>query len=561
MTDKGKVNGRQKELYYKKGYWTARTLLDCWNDAVVRFGDREYIADDRGFRYTYRALDEKSGRLAAYLLSAGICPGDAVSFQIPVWSEFVIITVACLKIGAIANPLSPSFQAEELSEIFDRVGTRAYFCPTAYKGVDYTVLARQMYSRHPGIRAVIQVEETQGTAAAGYPTLRKIVDVPQNMDTLRGAGPVGSESVAAVICTSGTAGAKKCAMLTHNNLIFCEQGFNRAVGVTPEDIMFMPAPLYHATGFAHGVLATMLAGAGLVLEKKFSADDAVGLINRERCTYSMGTTTFVYDILKYLQSTRKQMPTLRLFMCGGAPVPSYLVREASEYGIRLCECYGSTESIPHTLIRPAEWSAEIKPSAGRPIDGIEVRIIGRDGRDAADGTEGEEWSRGPNVFVGYMNDPAATEKVLDDEGWFHSGDICTRDPEGNIRVVGRMKDVIIRGGVNLNANSLNENVLRCPAVRDSAVIGMPDPRLGERICAFVVPSDPAKPVTLQMLTDFLRKSNVSKYAWPERVENIDAIPMTESGKIKKYLLAQELARRTGRDSHGQMQARSSNDAG
>lgn len=553
MTDKIKVNSCQREFYYKRGYWTARTLLDCWNDAAENYGNREYVVDDRGFRYTYRAVDEKSSRLAAYLLASGIRPGDTISYQIPVWSEFAVITVACLKIGAVANPLSNSFQEKELAEIFDRVGTKAYLCPVSYKGVDYTALARQMCLRWPDIRAVIQVEDIQEPAAAGYPTLREIFGAPQNTDLLKDAGPVGSESVAAVICTSGTAGAKKCAMLTHNNLIFCEQGFNRAVGITSDDIMFMPAPLYHATGFAHGVLSTMLAGAKLVLQKRFSASGAVELVNREHCTYSMGTTTFVYDILKHFQTCGERMPTLRLFMCGGAPVPSYLVKQASEYGIRLCECYGSTESIPHTLVRPDEWSADRKPSAGRVIDGVEVRIVGRDGKDAADGIEGEEWSRGPNVFAGYMNDPVATEKVLDDEGWFHSGDICVRDPEGNIRVMGRIKDVIIRGGVNLNANSLNENVLRCPAVRESSVIGMPDPRLGERICAFVVPSDPDRPVTLQTLTDFLRKSKVPKYAWPERVENIDAIPMTESGKTKKYLLAEELTRRMGRDSSEQAQ--------
>jgi len=560
MADKIKVNSRQKELYYKKGYWTARTLLDCWNDAVAKYGNREYVADDRGFRYTYQAVDQKSGNLAAYLLSSGICPGDTISYQIPIWSEFVIITVACLKIGAIANPLSPSFQEDEVSEIFDRVGTRAYFCPVSYKGVDYSAFARQMYLRHQEIRVVVRVEDSSEVAAAGYPTLREIIGAPQNMDLLRGAGPAGSESVAAVICTSGTAGAKKCAMLTHNNLIFCEEGFNRAAGITAEDIMFMPAPLYHATGFAHGVLATMLAGAELVLQKKFSAADAVELVNRECCTYSMGTTTFVYDILQYFKANEKRMPTLRLFLCGGAPVPSYLVRQASEYGIRLCECYGSTESIPHTLVRPEEWSADIRPSAGRPIDGVEVRIVDRDGSDASDGSEGEEWSRGPNVFVGYMGDGAATEKVLDDEGWFHSGDICLRDSEGNIRVMGRIKDVIIRGGVNLNANALNENVLRCPFLRNSAMIGMPDPRLGERICAFVVPSDPDKPVTLQMLTEFLRRSKVPKYAWPERVENIDQIPMTESGKVKKYLLAEELNRRLGRKSSWQGQTGSIDDA-
>ncbi|MCI1964933.1 MAG: AMP-binding protein [Oscillospiraceae bacterium] len=548
MSDKKKVNQKQKEIYYQKGYWSNRTLLDCWNETVEKYGDREYVVDDRGLRYTYNALDKKSDGLAAYLLFTGVCPGDTVSYQIPVWSEFVVITVACLKIGAIANPLSHSFQEKELSAIFEQVGTRAYFCPVTYKGVNYTSLAQQMCRLHPEICAVIQVEDIQTSAAAGYPTLRKILDSSWNTDQLSKVGPIGSESVAVAICTSGTAGAQKCAMLTHNNLIFCERQFNRAVGVTADDIMFMPAPLYHATGFAHGVLSTMLAGAKLVLQKKFLVADAVELVNQQCCTYSMGTTTFIYDILKYLEAHQKQMPTLQLFLCGGAPVPSYLVKRAAAYGIHLCECYGSTESIPHTLIRPNEWFAEMPSSAGRPVDGVEIRIVDKNGKDVEDGREGEEWSRGPNVFVGYMNDPAATDKVLDDEGWFHSGDICIRDSDGNIRVIGRIKDVIIRGGVNLNANSLNENVLLCPDVRDSAVIGMPDPRLGERICAFVVPSSAEKPVTLQMLTDFLCQSKVPKYAWPERVENIEIIPRTESGKVKKYLLSKELKRRLGENS-------------
>ena len=211
-------------------------------------------------------------------------------------------------------------------------------------------------------------------------------------------------------------------------------------------------------------------------------------------------------------------------------------------GILLCECYGSTESCPHAFVPPErclEWNGAW---SGVPLPGIEVRVVDENHEEVPRGTQGEEISRGPHQFVGYLNDKERTDRALDDEGWFYSGDLCYMDEEGRIRINGRKKEIIIRGGENICANEIDENLMECPGIGDHATIGMPDERLGERICTFAVPTDERRP-ELADITGYLDGQHVPKRLWPERIEYIDAIPKTATGKVKRHLLAAELAER------------------
>ena len=307
--------------------------------------------------------------------------------------------------------------------------------------------------------------------------------------------------------------------------------------------MFMPAPLNHATGFHHGVIAPMLMGAKVVLQQKYCCRDAILLMNREKCTYSMGATPFIYDILRELEKNGGAVPYLKFYLCGGAPVPGYTVQKAWEFHITLCEVYGSTESVPHVFVRPEEALLQNGGSSGRAMEGVEVRVVDENGNDVPFGTPGEELSRGPNVFVGYLNDWKSTREALDEEGWFHSGDLCIMEKDKTIKIIGRKKDMIVRGGENLNSNEINDNLEGCPGIGDHTVIGMPDERLGERICAFVVPLKGSRDITLSHVIRYLEEKKIPKRYWPERLEFINRIPHTGSGKVKKYLLQEELKRR------------------
>ena len=573
MIDEMKINAIQREKYLSEGYWKDITLLDCWKESVKKYSEREYVVDDRGNRYTYRQMDEAASKVAAFLRKQGVLPGDAVSFQLPIWSEFVVVTIACFMTGAVAHPIAMSYEEKELIRSMNLTESKVYFGPSFFHKTDYASRILAVRERIPSLSCVVIVGGEK-PEAGGVLAFEEILDrwdaKTGRTDTEQGetdqretdqtetdqretdqtetdrteteSGRTG-EDLALILCTSGTTSGTKGVLLTHNNIRYSEEVFTRELGLTCEDIMFMPAPLNHATGFHHGLITPMLIGAKVVLQQKYRCREAIDLMNRERCTFSMGATPFIYDILRELENGGGELPFLKLYLCGGAPVPGYMVQKAWSFGILLCEVYGSTESVPHVFVRPDEALELNGTTSGRPMEGVEIRVVDDEGNDVPPGVPGEELSRGPNVFVGYLKDKKITDGALDDDGWFHSGDLCVRDEAGNIHIIGRKKDMIVRGGENLNSNEINDWLEGCPGMGDHTVIGMPDDRLGERICAFAVPLPGFEHLKLEDVTGWLCQNGVPKRFWPERLELIDRIPHTGSGKVKKYLLKEELEKR------------------
>lgn len=542
MFDEIKINPLQRQKYLEAGYWGNRTLLDCWEDTVKRCPDREYVVDDRGFRYTYRQMDEAASRVAAYLQAIGVRPKDVVSFQLPIWSEFALLTIACLKAGAVVHPIAMCYEEKELIRSMRITESKAYFGPTFFHKTDYESRILAVMDQIPSLKGVVLLDSARERTSS-LVSLREILAQYQPLKKEECDHELTGQDIAAILCTSGTTGGTKGVLLSHDNIRYSEEAFYKELKLTQEDIMFMPAPLNHATGFHHGVIATMMIGAKLVLQQKYYCREAIELMNKEKCTYSMGATPFIYDILRELENNGGDLPFLKFYLCGGAPVPGYLIRKAWKFRILLCEVYGSTESVPHVFVRPEEVLAFNGTSSGRPLGAIEVKVVDDDGREVPKGMPGEEVSRGPNVFVGYLKDRAVTDGVLDDEGWFHSGDLCVMDEDGNIHIIGRKKDMIVRGGENLNSNEINDHLEGCPGMGDHTIIGMPDERMGERICAFAVPLTGHEDLSLEEVKAYLREKQVPKRFWPERLELIGRIPHTGSGKVKKYLLREELQRR------------------
>lgn len=537
--DSVKIQASQKSLYEKAKYWTDESLLDRWNRAVSLHWRREFVVDDRGGRYTYARMDTLASRFASWLYQSGIKPGDVVSFQFPPCGEFVIAAFGCLKAGAVIAPLGTCFQGDELAGLLNLLGSKLHLYPAQYKGRNWVDMMADVRDRVPGLRAAALPENEDGY---------DLSEILSGMEPLTVTPHTHGNDVTLILCTSGTTRGCKAVMFTHNNIIFSEEGFNRAVGLTAEDTIFMPAPLSHATGFHHGIISPMLRGGKIALQRRFSCREAIDIMNRERCTYSMGTTPFAYDLLNEMEEGGHRPEHLRFYLCGGAPVPTQMVRRAwNDFKILICEVYGSTESVPHALVRPDEALEMNGHWSGRAMEGVEIRVVDENRRDVPPGQIGEEASRGPNVFVGYLKDRETTDSVLDDEGWFYSGDLCVSDEAGNIRIMGRKKDIIIRGGENLNSNEINENLEGCPGIADHSVVGMPDERLGERICAYVVPKAGYDGLTLRDVLEYLAEKRIPKRYWPERLELIDAIPRTESGKVKKHVLVEDVKRRMALD--------------
>ena len=535
MIEDLKINEKLKQDYYAKGLWGSVTLIDAWNASVVTNGPKTYITDDYGSSYTYAEIDEKAARLATWLREVGIETGDVVSFQMPKWAEFCIIYIACLKVGAVMYPVSINCKESEIEYALNKAKTAAFICPTTYRGISIENIFLRVEDQIPTLKAVLFVDRETHTMHESYPMLSQVL---QRCEPYTGPAGSSSDDVACILTTSGTTGPPKLVLTTHNTILFSERSYLSPLGLTGDDVMWMPSPLNHATGFFHGMISVMLLGGSTVLQQEYSAEDAVDLINQYGCTWSHGATTFIYDLLSELDQTNREIPSLRLFLCGGAPVPSALVQHAFEYGILLCESYGSTESCPHIYVPPehcVEWNGAW---SGIPYEHIEVRVVDENHRSVPAGVQGEEASRGPHMFVGYLDDKERTDKALDDEGWFYSGDLCYMDEQGRIRINGRKKEIIIRGGKNISAHEIDELLTGCPGIGQHATIGMPDERLGERICTFAETND--DPPTLEDVIAYLESIGVPKRLYPERLEFIDKIPLTATGKVKRYELAKEL---------------------
>ena len=497
-----KINAERKQHYYEQGYWTEKTLGDLWSERVASHPEREYVSDDQGARYTYGEIDDQAARLAAWLVEQGVKPGDVVTFQMPTWAEFCIVYVAALKAGAVMHPLPRNFNDADLIYGMNLVETKAFICPTKAGKVDFEEQILGIVDQIPSLGPVALVDKV----APKHSDLPSLSEICAQYEPLTARPAITSDDIACILSTSGTTGKPKAVLFTHNNLIFSESSFVKGTERTSDDVMFMASPLNHATGFYHGLISPMLLGGRTVLQQDFRPALAIEQMNREGCTWSMGATPFIYDMLKCIEHENgPQIETLKLFLCGGAPVPGSLVQCAANHGVMLCEVYGSTESCPHIFVPPAvcrEWNGAW---SGVPFPGIEVRIVDMDRND-----------------LGYM------------------------DEQGRIRINGRKKEIIIRGGENICAREIDDDLMGCPGVGETATIGMPDERLGERICTFAVPTDDRRP-TVAEVTAYLAEKHVAKRLWPERMEYIDAIPKTATGKVKRFELAKELAKRMEAD--------------
>lgn len=529
-------NKTQKNLYRQRGYWGDATLADYWNMAALSAPEKVAVIDRQGTSYTYAELDDLAGRIASFLKETGVKPGDFVSLQLPNWTEFVVAYIGCLKAGAVVNPVVAGYRSDEVAYILNKCESKVLFIPAEFRNFDYLQMIRSIAAKIPCLKKVVVVEK-ETKVKSNVLTLSQII---RDYSPIKERSIQSADDLAAVLFTSGTEGIPKGVMLTHNNIIASERAFTANFNITYTDVLLMPAPVGHATGFHHGVTASFMVGARSVLQDIFKPEISLELIKRESCTAGMGVPSFVYDILRVLQKEKWDISSLRYFLCGGAPVPRHMVQDALEFGFKVLGVYGSTESCPHTAPRLDDPVERIICSDGVALPGVEIRVVDEFHQIIPRGVQGEEASRGPNVFVGYLKEPELTDKVLDNEGWYYSGDLCSMDDEGYIRITGRKKDVIIRGGENISCVEIENILLQHPNIREAGVVAMPDPRLGERTCAYVVLNDPNLGLTLEEIKCFFASKKVAKCKYPERIEIVKCLPRTASGKIRKYLLREDI---------------------
>jgi len=516
----------RRELYESAGLWDSTTLADRVRDHARANGDRIAVVDqDRARCVTYDRLDRDANRVANLLTDMGVGPGDVVAVQLPNWYETVAIAVGILRLGAVINLMLPIYRSKELRHMLNVGKAKVLFTPASYHSFDHIGMVADLLADVPSLLQHIVVDATRDEAAEFHGALA-------GFDTVGGAVPVAARNVSELIFTSGTEAEPKAVMHTEQTANFAVRTAWSSLSMTQRDVVWMPSPIGHSTGFNYGVRMALYHGLKLVLQDRWDGEKAAAMIEAEGCTYTLAATTFLRDLVT---SAHHDLTELRLFGCGGAPVPPDLVREATKRGIGVLRLYGSTEVLVGTWNRPESPSEKKVTTDGIGLDDVDVQVWADDGRRDVRGEIGEVCTRGPSTCVGFFDDPVRTHQTFTFDGWVRSGDLGVIDAEGYLTVVGRRKEIIIRGGLNIAPREVEELILQISGVRAVAVIGIPHKRLGESGCACVV-LEAGVSLSHDDLIAHLKATGLAPYKWPEQLRIVDELPMTPTGKIQKHLL-------------------------
>jgi acyl-CoA synthetase (AMP-forming)/AMP-acid ligase II len=526
----------RREAYIASGAWDTVTLWDRVHQHAEARPDSEAVVDQSGRRHrTYGQLQEDALRVAGFLFEAGVRPGDVVAVQLPNRYETVAIALGIFRTGAVINPMLPVYRSKELRYMLNVGQTRVMFLPDSYRGHDHIGMLEALAADVPELatRVVVGID---GSPALPNGWTRFDAILERGGDV----SPVGPEPAAAevseLIFTSGTEADPKAIMHTEQTTNFSVRAAWSSLGMDESDIVWMPSPVGHSTGFNYGIRMALYHGIKLVLQDQWDGGEAARLIESERCTYTLAATTFARDLVDAARRDRRDVSSMRLFGSGGAPVPPEVVRAAGDQGITVLRLYGSTEVLVGTWNRRESPESKRVFTDGTAIDGVEIQAW-----DSADkpviGAPAEIHARGPNTCVGFFNDPERTAATFHADGWVKSGDVAVIDSDSYLTVVGRKKEIIIRGGLNVAPREIEELLLRMPGVRAVAVVGLPHERLGEIGCACIVPNDGSE-VTFEAMIAYLESTGLARYKLPERLEILEAIPVTATGKIQKYRLVE-----------------------
>jgi cyclohexanecarboxylate-CoA ligase len=451
--------------------------------------------------------------------------GDVVSFQLPNCWQFVAAHLACVRLGAVSNPLMPIFRHRELSFMLRHGDARVLIAPARFRGFDHGELARQLARELPGLARVLLTDDASGDS------FEAALGAAGGEECARGAR-LQPNDVMQLLFTSGTTGEPKGVLHTSNTLLSAVREYARRMQIGEADVIFMPSPLGHQLGFCYGLLMALMLGIPLVLTDVWNPERALELMTEHGATFTFGATPFLADLASLPGVERRRPPRLRMFASSGAPIPPAVVQAArARLGVAVATCWGMTECASVTITPPDEY--KVLESDGCPLPNGEVRVLAADGSVAPRGTQGALQVRGSSLFVGYLKRPDLSR--LDDGGWFDTGDLARLDEEGYMRICGRSKDVIIRGGENIPVVEIESALYRMREVADAAIVAMPDPRLQERACAFVTVR-PGSQLSLAAVCKHLAAEGFSKHFWPERLEIVEQMPRTPTGKIQKYVL-------------------------
>ena len=538
-------DAQQASRWRAQGWWRDRTVVDDFADIVRSGPDKVAVVSHHAAGTTevlsFRQLARLTHRFAGALVELGIRPGEPVSFQLPNWWQFTALVLACGRVGAIANPIIPILRRREVGFILDRVESRVAIVPDHFRGFAHGEMLGQLRDEVSSLdhAFVLGDDLAPGTESFSEHFVGARWEERHDDAELAQRAPA-ADDVAQIQFTSGTTGEPKGVVHTHNTLYAGMRSVPEALGLGAEDVVLMSSTMAHQTGYLYGCLMPASLGMKVVYQDVWDGGTMLELVGDEGVTWTMGATPFVLDAVAAARTTGRKVHSLRYFACAGAPIPPHVVAAVREaLGAQLVAIWGMTENGAVTFTRPDDPPDFAARSDGRPVPWMELKVVDRDGAEVRRGEVGRLMARGAAQCVGYFKRPDLYAAALDAQGFFDTGDLARMDETGAIRISGRGKDLIIRGGENVPVLEVEAALYRHPRVREVAVVGYPDERLGERACAVVVPEGEAP--TLGELTAHLEREGMARQFWPERLEVVDELPKTPSGKIQKYRLRQRVA--------------------
>ena len=557
----------RERRYRERGWWPGVPLAERFRRFVEARPDAPAVVDDRGGRLARGQLWEEAGRLGDELAEHGIGPGDVVLVFMPNRAGSQVAMLAALRRGAVPANLPIRSDEATLRYAARLCGARAILTVERHGRTGTGELAVAAAGRCPVAPAV---------AIAGDDGTRRWRPGPGpgpgpgRNGKVQGRDPAPAHPVEGLdhlMFTSSTTGLPKAVMHTADTLAALNVTFAERFGLGPDSPIFMPSPLGHSVGAIHGSRLALHTGAPLVLQDQWDPARALEAVATHGCRFTAAATPFLKDLVDApwpaagAAARGPKLAPLSWFLCGGAQVPPSLMEQAeSEFpNTRVTVLWGMTEGglTTCTAESPRE---KVLATAGVGLPGLELRTFDDRGEETAPGAEGELAMRGPGVFVGYYGQAALHESLLTADGFFRTGDLARIDGDGYLRITGRVKDLIIRGGVNISPVPVEDALAACPDVRAVAVVGYPDERLGERICA-VVETAGGEPAEIGALTGFLRDRGLPKHLWPELVRTVGEFPRTAAGKIRKLELRDRIVAADRAGPGAEAGARASADAG
>ena len=509
---------------YRRGLWVHTTLADALRTAASETPHRTVLVDNN-IRLDCALLYNQGSALAGALL-ARIPTGSTVSFMLPNWHESAVIYLAATLAGMVVNPILPSLRDHDLRFILEDADTAMVFIPHQYGGHDYAAMLDRVTAamgRPP------EVVVLRGDVQAHTPYADLLGQPPATLPAL------DPDAVRMILYTSGTTSRPKGVLHTHNSIhaLICQLRDHWAID--PGDTFLVPSPIAHIGGSIYAFECPLLLGTTAVLMDRWDPAEAVALMDSERCTHMAGATPFLQQLLSAAERAETRLPSLKVFICGGASVSPSLIRRAAGYFDRavVTRVYGCTEVPVATVGAPLPDEADRAADTDGRAGIAEIKLVAHD--SAADG-DGEICVRGPQMLLGYRH---AEDDSFDAAGFFHTGDLGRWVDEKYLVVTGRAKDVIIRSGENISAKEVEDLLADHPGIAEIAVVGLPDERTGERACAVIVPAGAAHPDVASLLALLVSKG-VAKFKAPEQVVIADALPKNDAGKILKHQIRASL---------------------